>query len=770
MRAGRPAPKPPTQARPRLRIFLWAALLGLIFGVIGFGEPVDETLRITRNIVRAQEASQNLVILAVDDRSLSQHPGWPWPRAEQARIIDSLGKGGARRIIFDIALSERTKRFDDRQLAKSIAASPSEIVLPSQFRVDEDSGRRKDILPLPDFRAHATIGNINFRYDRNGSVWRLPYAVETPVGVTPSLAATVTGVAGEPESSFLVDYSINPRSIPVVSAVDVLNGTAPKDVFRGKDVLLGTTSQQLEDLFFVPGHGRMSGVYIHALGVETLNRRVPTDLGWLPVFALSFLLAALIIWSRNAVLAAAAFVASLALVLGLPLFSEANGIFLDSSTAAFVLIFVAFRSGLLRFKEAQARKSEFNPVSGLPNLLRFTSQDHIEPRPIVVARVRNFAEICAVLSDDGELALVRSLVRRLQVGEPAGELYQGDQGVFAWVAPSAGNELYQHLDTLGALLQAPLPVEGSDIDLAVTFGLDMSRRPISNRVASALVAADEAAAEMRQWKVFDASSLEDAPWRLSLVGQLDGAIDMGDVWIAYQPKVDLASRHTVGVEALARWNHHEKGAVSPLEFIRAAERSGRIERLTYFVLDRSLDELSGLLRGADPFTLAVNLSAQLVDGHGLITSVSDLLSKYGVAPDRLTLEVTETEAMARGVDMHTLHELRRLGVRISIDDYGTGHSTLGYLRSIPAEEIKIDRSFIQSLRTNPEDRLMVESTIRLAHSLDRVVVAEGIEDEETLDLLATMGCDLGQGYLLGRPMPIEELLKFAQARSGSRAA
>jgi EAL domain-containing protein (putative c-di-GMP-specific phosphodiesterase class I) len=285
------------------------------------------------------------------------------------------------------------------------------------------------------------------------------------------------------------------------------------------------------------------------------------------------------------------------------------------------------------------------------------------------------------------------------------------------------------------------------------------------------LAADEAWTEGLRWKLHDPARQEEVNWRVSLLGELDQAIDQGEVWLAYQPQLDIRSGRIVGAEALARWTHPLKGPISPSEFVSAAEASGRIGKLTDFVLDRAISSGAAINRRGMEFQIAVNLSARLLTDRDLLRRVGDMLSTHGLPAAKLTLELTETATLQDTESgLAALCELRDLGVRIAIDDYGTGLSTLDYLKKIPATEIKIDQTFVKSMRVNRSDLIMVQSTIALAHSLERTVVAEGVEDQQCLDDLRQMGCDIAQGFAIARPMGVRELVQRIQIRSPRRAA
>ncbi len=243
------------------------------------------------------------------------------------------------------------------------------------------------------------------------------------------------------------------------------------------------------------------------------------------------------------------------------------------------------------------------------------------------------------------------------------------------------------------------------------------------------------------------------------------------MWLAYQPKLDLRTRQTIGAEALARWTHPEKGPISPTEFITAAEQSDRIEKLTDFVLDQAISATAQLARKGYDFGIAVNLSARMLNDRRLPERVAAVLGRHGLSAEKLTLELTETaEISGSGNGIDLLARLRELGVRIAIDDYGTGLSTLDYLKKMPASEIKIDQSFIKTMRDNRSDLIMVQSTIALAHSLGRSVVAEGVEDPQTLEQLRQMDCDIAQGFIVGRPMSFDELVRRMNSERKRNAA
>ncbi|MEU8299543.1 bifunctional diguanylate cyclase/phosphodiesterase [Micromonospora sp. NPDC048909] len=246
--------------------------------------------------------------------------------------------------------------------------------------------------------------------------------------------------------------------------------------------------------------------------------------------------------------------------------------------------------------------------------------------------------------------------------------------------------------------------------------------------------------------------------RLGLAGDLRRALDDGELEVYFQPKVTLRDRRLVGVECLARWEHPTHGTVAPEDFVAVAEHTGQLDRLTEVVLREGLRRSRDWAQADQPLSVAVNLSPRTLTDQHFPDRVQELLTEYGVPPQRLTLEITEAGVLD-GTDrpIPTLRRLRDLGVRLSVDDFGTGDSSLAHLRRLPVHEVKVDRSFVEGMATDPGDLAIVNAVVTLSQQFGLAVVAEGVESELTLELLQDIGCEIGQGFLFSRPLPYERL-------------
>ncbi|MBA3730334.1 MAG: EAL domain-containing protein, partial [Sphingomonas sp.] len=723
-----------------------------------FGELPEDLLRASRNSLHPHRASGDIVLVEIDDRSLREMGRWPWPRRVHAQLTDKLTAAGANRIFFDLLFENRSNPTDDAMLAGAIARSGL-VTLPVRLRSgtygSEPSSVGVDSMPLKLFSRNAQLGTISVRYNYQNAVWHLPYALKVNNQLTPSFAASLARRPAS-EKEFTPDYSIDPGTIPTVSAKDVLSGDFQASQVRGKDIVIGSDSEAVGDQYFIPGVGKMGGVYVQIIGAETLKAGTPLNFGWAPAFLLALGIAALALRRKNPTQQNLIVGAGAVTLLFAPAVFEAYLVTFDITPALFVVVTVG---SVMAWRSFRVR-GLVNSVSGLPNLNALRLNRLGRNQALIVARILNYSEIVAALPGDSDRQLIDQIVARLSVGSRDRVFYHGDGGILAWFEEPRlpfGN----HIDALYSLFRNPIRVAGLAIDLAISFGVEIgSGRSLGNRLGSALVAAEEAAHDGLKWKFHDPDSIQDASWKLSILSQLDSAIDKGEVWVAYQPKLDLASRQIIGAEALARWTHPEKGPIAASEFVAAAEQHDRIGKLTDFVLDKAVAAGASITRKGRDFNIAVNLSARLLTDRSFTLRLSALLARHGLQARHLTLELTETAALVgSGQAVEMLARLRELGVNISIDDYGTGLSTLDYLKKIPAGEIKIDQSFVKAMCDNRSDRVMVQSTIALAHSLGRKVVAEGVEQREVLEALIEMGCDIAQGYVIGRPMSLESLIK-----------
>jgi diguanylate cyclase len=310
--------------------------------------------------------------------------------------------------------------------------------------------------------------------------------------------------------------------------------------------------------------------------------------------------------------------------------------------------------------------------------------------------------------------------------------------------------------TLRAALETAFQVEGVVLDVEASVGVVLSGK--DGQDATTLLRCVDVAMYVAKAQNLGVCAFEPGldghtPTKLALLGDLRRALERDELILHYQPQLNVGTGDVVGVEALVRWQHPDRGLVFPDEFIPLAEHTGLIGPLTRHVLDVALRQARIWSDAGRPVTVSVNLSARNLLDEALPGQVAGLLGAHGVAPELLMLEVTESSIMTEPARaQRLLEQLSVLGIRISIDDFGAGYTSLGQLKDLPISELKIDRSFVMTMTEDPSNALIVRSVVDLGHNLGFTLVAEGVENEQILTALAGFGCDVAQGYHLSRPL------------------
>lgn len=753
----------------RIGIFLSALLISAVAGGIELFEPLEDLYRGGRNVIRARPADQKTVVVAIDNATVRRFGSSYYSRKYNAELLDRLFAMGVNRVYFDEAFSQPMDPEGDDAFAAALGRHKGRVFLGGNSLHLRAPDGSLALVPMHKFRENAEIRS--FKSDRSPfSLSAETYYADLFDGqATATISSDIAGRKGPVDGTYRPDWAIQVGSVPTLSLPDVIDGKAKPEITRGKDIIVGVTTDDSPDFVHVTGQGWFPGVYIHAIGAQTLQEGSPRNIGWIPAVAVAVLLSALQLLASTSRRIVATATGSVAFGLAAPLVLDS--LFITSAFFPAYLMFgiVAYRSATLR-QLTDARLK--NAGTLMPNLSALREEPLAVKRPIIALRIRNYSAVCASFATSVEDDLVTELARRLTLPGEAPTFYQAED-VLYWLGPQLPMDaLHEHLTGLAKLIEIQFVIQGRKIDIHAAFGVDMIlARGVATRIGRALLAADNAAAKHQLVQFNTSENDEDSAWELSLMGELDAAIDAGDIWIAYQPQFDLRNNRICGAEALVRWQHPTRGAISPEAFILPAEAHNRIKRLTFHVLEQATRAALFILDDRPDFRLGINISAGLFELPELPDEIAATLAKVGFPLTNLTLEVTESASFGQHqMVAANLNAIEALGIQLSIDDYGTGNATLEYMRSVPCQEVKIDRRFIVGLGNNQNDMLLVESTIELAHGMHRRVIAEGIEDPETLELLRSIGCDIAQGYYLAKPMRIEALESLLEAVTRIKAA
>lgn len=417
--------------------------------------------------------------------------------------------------------------------------------------------------------------------------------------------------------------------------------------------------------------------------------------------------------------------------------------------------------------------THFDALTGLPNETQFTDflNEAIasgtrlnKPFPLVQINIEKLSEINDALGFSRGDQVLQEFAERLKLAAPAPyriARLRGDE--FAILLNNCSStEAINLVGHIESILAQPIVISNIALDISAKIGIAMfpehgaTPHDLYRHIDTAV---RQAKHKGTRFQMFDHVLDSDKPHRLALAAELRRAIDHNDLELYLQPKVEFSTGHVCSVEGLVRWNHPERGLISPNEFIPLAEQIGLIKPLTQWVMGTAMQlahdwESSGFM-----MPIAVNLSARNLHEDDLVERIHQMKTKWNVGEGLFELEVTESSVMDDAEHaLEVLHLLCEQGIPLSIDDFGTGYSSLSYLQRLPMQFIKIDQSFVRDMLLSKESLMIVRSTIDLAHDLGRIVVAEGVETQAHWDQLAALGCDIAQGYMIAKPMTVNAFL------------
>lgn len=730
---------------------------------------VEKSLHNFRDAINSKAASGKVHIVEIDANSLASLNSWPWPRSNHARLIDILVKSGAEQIVFDVDFSARSSATEDLALADAIARADGKVVLPT-FRQATSSGHTDseiENLPLDILRKHAFLGSVNVRPDRAGQVNAYPYGTITDATPRPSLGALLANASGPVGAEFPIDQSIDIDTIPRHSFADILSGRFDPAEFKGKRVLIGATAIEMGDRYATARYGVIPGVVVQALAAETLIAGPASlDFGPWPLLFVS-VIAIIINIVRSKSLGLIGPLPAVAIVLlscTLAVFFERFRIIhLDLAPSLLLILSAMVAHYFIRVTQAAAKDRRLDRDTGLPNIVAWRTQALRETGTVVVADIPNFGEISSTLDETGSVKFLRGVADRLELSCGPGKLHRIGGQHFCWRMNAYSLEdIEVLLESTAHLFNAPLLVSGRSIRATLFFGVASGYMIDPVGLSNKAKLAAKRAGEIGVRSMWHNESLaQDTDMSLFILSEFEEALIAGQISVAYQPKYNLAQERITSAEALIRWHHPDKGAISPAIFVPVLERENLLEALTLFAIQRALADMEQWNAFDRHIGCAINISASLLANTAFIDRAIKIISDSQSDAKLLTFELTETAVLSSlEFAASALDRFKKFGIRLSIDDYGTGQSTLSYLKSFAADEIKIDQSFIRLVATDNANRIMVRSSIEMAHALGMSVVAEGVEDADAMAILRELGCDIIQGWYIGRAVPKVEFIKL----------
>ena len=747
----------------RIREALAAAAIAFGLLVIAGTDPLEQLIWTVQSRLHSVEASGDIVFVGAEE-DLADHR-FPERRRELAEALDRLADAGVERVYVNIIFERLSDGGGDTELRSAMQRLGARLYLVQSYETALNGADR----------LHATIPQLSadmqqvgestlFRY--LGYAWDAPFTMAQHGSAIPSLPAAMAGVAGPPNETFPIQYGFRRSSIPNLDLDDVASSRiATPDLRRavaGRIALIGSTALSARNTAAIPGYTEVPESLVQVYAAETLKAGRTGHVSGLIILAFCVIALCLTLirpnsrWTRPTISALAA---------GIPA-AVAVGSFTGTRVdVASGMVFLAAYALLRTFRKWRNRQNLIDPGTGLPTFAALEADKTIaRTQPtIVVGKIHRLDDVKRTLQEDLHGEYINRIVERLRLNATDQTFYIGHGNYLAWCVPDRDlRQIRDHLEGLRALLSAPLRVGSKVVDASMTFSIDTSPSPsTAKRLASAVSAVEQTSEAHNPIAATRIESDEDLLWSISLQARIDAAMENGEIYLVYQPKVLIETGDPVGLEALVRWDDPSRGPIAPDLFIRQCESAGRMLQLTRHVLREAC--LAGQDFAAHGLVLpiAVNISATLLHDRAIVQALREVLDETQFDPKHLTLEITETYRIS-SFEMagEVMAEMSAIGPKISMDDFGVGAASFEALLRLPFGELKIDRLFVLQIREDDKARGIVKNVLNLGKDLRIIVVAEGVEDAATLKMLKDLGCTIAQGFGLFRPMRAEQVLEF----------
>lgn len=764
MAGNNPTQKAKAKRSERFTHALWAGVAALVLSFIALFEPLDTVVWATQDRMVNEPASGDIVLVtSEEDLADVRHPG---RRSELAAVVRQLDAAGAEGVYIDQVFGQATNSIHDRELNSALREFSGEAYLVSKMERSAN-GTSRIAQSVPAIREGiGEVGSSLFIWYA-GYVWDTTYYVEHDELRLPNLGMHLAGVEQSSEESFFINYSFESSSIEAISLAELVATPELLASLEGKKVVISSRVLDPAERYSVPELTDVQSSLIHIYAAESLLAGKHTSLPVRSTLFIFFSLLLLVCLLRPAKWRQCAY---LALCITLPI---AFAVSADLGVRVWLTDYAVMLLVYGGLRARAALKNSFaliDPETNLPTFAALETEKKVaETVPaIIVAKIHRFEQVRRTLPKEMHAEYVLRIIARLKAATQDAVIYRGEGHMIAWVMDEKDPGLLQeHLEGLRALFASPLLVGESQVDVGITFGVDITPSPqVARRLAAAVAAAEHTNETYDPIAIADSTSEEDLIWNISLQARIDAALSSGEIYLAYQPKVLVQTGEIIGVEALVRWKDPVKGHIPPDNFIRQCETAGRMSHLTRFVLEEACKAGNAFAAEGLPIQVAVNISATLVHERAIVQMVSDVLTKTGFDPRSLTLEVTETYRISN-IDRaaEVLNDLHGLGPKISMDDFGVGAASYEALLRLPFDELKIDRMFVARMTSDAKARGIVQNILRLGTDLRIIVVAEGVEDAGTLRMLRESGCLVAQGFGISRPVEFDRVLEFQRDRS-----
>ncbi|NJM50210.1 MAG: EAL domain-containing protein [Sphingomonadales bacterium] len=735
-------------------ISLIAAITAIIGG-IELLQPISLSIEILQKKIKLKEASGQVVIVGIDSPSIKEVGRWPWPRSKQAELLQRIDQQKPQAIYVDIGYQGKTEPREDDALRRTLAGMQSKTKIIA-LASDNDTTTPETVYSHQQVvgKAPAVSAYLPYLFSY---IWEIPLNIETSRGRIQSLSASAANIKTDQVTTYKLDYSINPKTIPIVNAVDVLKQTAGAKKLAGKTVIVGVTDLSQNDVHSMPGWGEYPGVVFHALGTETLKRNIPISIGWGPLFIFSLLVGMTLLTTTG--LRQSKFITIGGIAILLVASSWLTVIHIPNDPLPGITFLIA--SGIyVGLKKAALLRVQRTIETGFNNSASYTANEILSTGILIAAKF-TIAENKARFEEPiTHTKIIREVGHRLTSLVDEKQLTHNETGQFLWEIPSMKTEEFvNYVTALRNLFIKSIDVDNHKLEVDIYFGIDRDvMESVKQRSANAIAASTKA---HKTGSTYIVSNPRDylAEIREQFEQEFSRAIKNGQVLVMLNATKNLQTGQMNSAEANAHWNHPIQGNITASQIQIMAQNTNNVPMLYDYLTIEAIQHAAKLSSINSSFTISLKIPTMLLLEKEFITKLIDMLKAESCEPSALTIEIIDfREYLKNESVINKIKTLKNTGVKIGLGDFGTSSDDIHILQNIRFDEIFFSREFTNINRSIGQ-KILVDAALRIAKLYSIITTADDLEDSDILTELRHMGCNQARGKIIDIPLKIDDFIK-----------
>ncbi len=738
------------------KILAFAAVCGVL-GALDFFQPLSRALYALQTKAAVKPVSGDVVVVGIDSATIDKVGRWPWPRDKQAELLRKIDAYDPAAIYVDISYQGRTSAYADNALRSTLEnmKAPTKVIV-SATRSENKSTR--SIFSHPAAVGPTPVVSAFLPY-LFGFVWELPTTVETDRGPVPSMAASAVNLKAAAPTLFAIDFTYDPKTIPVLSAKTIFEKTSGSSAIAGKTVILGITDPTQNDIHSMPGWGEQPGVMIHALGAETLRNGIPRNWGWLfffivaVAFCASQLTNAGLKYSKH-LSWGAAFV-----ILGTSTWLVALNIGNDPVASLTLIGSVGI---LVSRQKAALIRTQRHPSTGMFNMAGYMVEEVISNALFIGATLTPAETRLGYLRKEDEIAIMKEVGHRLSTVIDEQQITHNDNQQFLWEMPIiATNKLADHLEGLRQMFAEPLLINGRKIDIDINFGVDRNvNNNIKKRMETALEASIEASKSLSTFII--ATTIEfDGILKSQFNSEFETAVKNGDIELVLEPHKNLTNGLIEAASASLRWTHPAYGQIDTAKLFTIARETNNLNRVTSYLCAQAIEAAAELNQNLTDFTVSIKIATAFILNGGIGAEMLGIAANAQCRPGNVMFELIDLhDYKFNDQALRVIHELQQKGFKVAVGNFGMTDADIDFIKKFEPNEIVLAKSFSAELLGSKSNEIFAVGALRIAKASQVIITADGIDDRDVLAALQRHGCDRCKGKIIHMSLNINDLLNL----------